>query len=155
MPYVTVSNFSALPPDSYSDLGATAATAAINAEGILVSGQVDSYLRKRKTLPLTGTVDPAVTLAAQDIVAWRLLKFRGFSAAAGADEEVKKAKDEAFAWLTKVAEGLVEIGGTDSSSDQVDLMGPLSASDEAVDWNYQTRGSDCNSCSGTEPELIP
>lgn len=154
MAYVDVSNFSALPPDSYSDLGATAATAAINAEGVLVSGLVDSYLRKRKTLPLVGTVDPAVTCAAQDIVAWRLLKFRGFSAAAGADEEVKKAKDEALAWLTKVSEGLVEVGGTDSSSDQVDLMGPLSSSEAAADWDYQMGGDDC-SCSDSSESLIP
>jgi phage gp36-like protein len=152
---VDSTNFSALPPDSYSDLGATAATAAIDAEGLLVSDLVDSYLRKRKTLPLTGTIDSAVVCVTQDIVAWRLLKFRGFSAAAGADEEVKKAKDEAYVWLTKVAEGLVEVGGTDSSSDQVDLMGPLSASDEAVDWNYQTRGSSCDSCGGSEPKLLP
>lgn len=154
MAYITVANFSALPPDSYADLGATAATAAINAEGELVSGVIDSYLRKRKTLPLIGTVDPAITAVANDIVAWRLLKFRGFSAAPGADEEVKKAKDEAYVWLTKVSVGEVEVGGTDSSSDQVDLNGPLAASEEPVDFNYQTRSSECG-CASDPSVLLP
>lgn len=140
MAYVDHTNFAALPPDSYADI--EDAEDVIDAEGELASGLADSYLRKHKTLPLIAPYDPALVAVVQDIMAWRLLKFRGFNVTQGADEEVKIAKDQAFEWLTKVSVGEVEVGGLDSSSDQVDLMGTLSEPGESVDWHFVT-GQDC------------
>jgi phage gp36-like protein len=140
MAYVDHTNFSALPPSAYADIDDS--DDAIDAEGELASALADSYLRKRKTLPLVAPYDPALVAAVEDIVAWRLLKFRGFNPVQGADEDVKRAKDQALEWLTLVSIGDVEVGGQDSSSDQVDLMGTLADEGESVDWHFVT-GEDC------------
>lgn len=141
MAYVTHSNFSALPADAYSDI--SGANSVIDAEGVNASGIADNYIRKRKTLPLIAPYDGGLVAAVQDITAWRLLKYRGFNVAPGADDEVVKAKDEAIKWLEAVRDGVIELDGLDSSSDQVDLMGTLSDEGSTVDWQYQT-GEDCS-----------
>jgi len=118
--------------DAFSDVDPT----VIDAEIVLTSGIADSYLRKRKTLPLVAPYDPALVAYVLDLTGFRLMRNRGFSPANGADEEIKKAGEKAIAWFESVRDGLTEIGGRDSSSDQVDLTGTLASSDPSVPWDF-------------------
>jgi phage gp36-like protein len=134
MAYSTSTEFLAVAflSDAFSDVSTT----VIDAELVLVSGIADSYLRKKKSLPLLVPYDPALVAYVLDLTGFRLMRNRGFSPANGADEEIKKAGEKAIAWFESVRDGLTEVGGVDSSSDQIDLGGTLSSTGESISWDF-------------------
>lgn len=136
--YVTPEEFSltGLPPEATTDLDPAAIVQAL----VLASGEADSYLRKRKVLPLVAPYDDGLKEAVSAIARLLLLRgARGFSPSPEADSTVVSGRDAAIAWLEKVASGLVEIsGGYDAAGE--DLGGPLSDGPTATDFSFFTGG---------------
>jgi phage gp36-like protein len=122
--YSTEAQFTALglPGAAFADLGSPRLVAAL----VAASGVIDSYLRKRKTLPMVSWEED-LQRACQHIAAWDLMCFRGFNPANPSDQAVVKRYDDCINWLRDVAKGLVEIGGVDSTP-ELDEEGTLAYS---------------------------
>lgn len=123
--YVTKEQFfeSGLPESFFDDL----ADATIEGALAKASSIVDSYLRKRHTLPLT-TIGEDVRKAVCDLAALHILTYRGFSLESKADLAIVNAQKDAVQWLRDVSRGLCEIEGVDATPD-VDENGPVVTQD--------------------------
>jgi len=89
----------------------TSRTAAL----VAWSAYADGYLAKRFTLPLVAWGDD-LRQAVVDLAAWKVLATRGFDPTSAKDVAVRDSRDDAEAWLTKVARGTIEPQGiTDST----------------------------------------
>lgn len=132
--YVTRTEFldQGLPSGALTDI----ANATIDAALLWASEVCDSYMRKRHLLPLTAWGNDLRTLVC-DLAAWRLLKRKGFNPAAPAHQAILKSYDEALLSLKDVAQGLTELGVTDSSA-ALDEDGPLASSVSAPSFQYFT-----------------
>lgn len=92
-------------------LGMTQAVfdAAVNAQIVAVSGKIDSYLRGKYAVPLTGALGPnsyppEFRKATTDIEALELLTWRGFNPDQF-DEVFVKRSEAAYKWLSDIAKG--------------------------------------------------
>lgn len=138
MPYVTKEEFfeSGLPESFFEDV----ADATVDGAIAKASSIVDSYLRKRHTLPISNygqdLKDATCALAAH-----RILVYRGFSVESRADMAIIDASKEARAWLRDVAKGLCEIEGVDATPD-LDENGPIVSQGTENRSRLWTRG-DC------------
>lgn len=127
-----------LDPDTFEGIEDTTIDEAI----VWASGQADSYIQKRKTLPLL-TWGADLKNAVGDMTAYKLLKKRGFQPNSP-DTLVVKGYDDAVLWLKDVAKGLAELVDCVDSTPEVDEGGPLAGSDnDRQDFRYFTRGEDC------------
>lgn len=123
-----------LPSDALTDLEEGDVENAIEA----ASRTVDSYLRKRFSLPLVSWGND-VSQAVADLAQYNLLSRRGFRPNSGNDEIVVRRRDDAVKWLENVARGLVEPDIVDSTP-ELDEEGSLAHSDNAVSMQWNTRG---------------
>jgi phage gp36-like protein len=87
--------------------------AAINDQLVAVSGKVESYLRTRYAVPLTGTLGPNTYLkeivkAVTDIEAFELLMWRGFNPDQF-DATFETRWKAAWDWLKDIAKGVVSV----------------------------------------------
>lgn len=82
------------------------------------NAEVDSYLGVRFTVPLS-TVPLILRERATDIAVYHLYKKRVGEAAVEVPEEVRRAYEEAIAWLEKVRDGKATIAGLDTQGQQV------------------------------------
>ena len=133
--YATEAEFlsQSIPSDAWTGLPA----GTIDTSLAWASGRIDSYLRKRYSLPLTSAGDE-LKEACCAIAAWNLLRRRGFRAGSGADEAVVKAHDDAVSWLRDVSRGLAELDASTDATPPLDEAGTLTASETAPDWRWFT-----------------
>jgi phage gp36-like protein len=115
--------------------------ATIDAALVWASARVDSYIKKRVTLPLVSYSED-IKDAAVNLAGLRLLRRRGIDPASGNNQSVIDQAEESLVWLKDIAKGACEIAVYVDSTPAVDEAGPLASSDDLTDWQYTTRGSD-------------
>lgn len=121
MAYVTREEFfdSALPESFWEG----ASNDVIDDALARASSLVDSYLRKRYSLPLA-SFGPDIREAVCALAARTILIYRGFSLESRSDVAIIDRAKEAMVWLRDVSKGLCEIEGTDATPD-LDENGPV------------------------------
>lgn len=124
--FAQVSTFQDLP-------GPTIDTALIWA-----SARVDSYIKKRVTLPLISFSEDLKD-ACINFAGLRLLRRRGIDPSSGNNQSVVDQAKESLDWLKLVATGECEIASYVDSMPTVDEAGPLASSDPITDFQWQTR----------------
>lgn len=67
-----------------------------------VCGEADSKMAARFPTPLTGQIDPTITMNVCKIAAFEILRIRGFNPQNGADMVIREAAKEARAWFDAV-----------------------------------------------------
>lgn len=133
MSYATQTDLSRLGVKST----ATASLASNDLDAALAAASAfaDSYLGNRYSLPLSA-YGADVTLAVAKIAAWEIMSAqRGHSPENGADSIWKTRRDEAVAWLEKVASGdLTPSGCVDSTADVDELGTPTVTTTARRGW---------------------
>lgn len=105
------------------------------------SSIIDSYLRKRHTLPISSYGDD-LSSAAYAIATYTLIRRRGADATSNfADQLVVKGYDDTIRWLENLAKGLVELAGTSDATPAEPEAAPLFESDEPSRWTFANRAS--------------
>ncbi len=127
-----------VPPEGLSGLTATQLNDAI----AWASDEIDGYLAKRFTLPLT-VVSSDIKRRCTILASYYLLTRRGFRHGGELNELIVKLYDDAVEWLLRVSRGDITPQCVDSTP-QVDEEGSLVASAPRVSWRTFTgpRGSD-------------
>jgi phage gp36-like protein len=115
----------ALPPRALEGV----ADADINAALIAASSEADSYIATRYPLPLA-TWPKVLSLHVAAMAAWHLKRGEGFQPEADGSIEnpIRTGYEDALAWLTKLAKGLVSLSPAETSPAAGDR--PAAASDE-------------------------
>ena len=140
MSYSTPTKFydQLLPPEALDGLGGTS---TVQGALDIAAGRVNSFLKKRYTLPLTSWGED-LEYAELCLAQFQLISRRGFSPQSESDKNAKELKDEAITWLKLVAKGEVEPDEIADSTPDLDEAGPLADSSSPVGFDYFT-GSDC------------
>ncbi len=81
------------------------------------SAWADTFLRKRHTVPLTGTIDPALVEAVCQRAAYRILQPRGFDATNASDLTIRDGGREAEDFLKAVELGHRHLITTDEETE--------------------------------------
>ena len=110
---------------------------------IEASGEADSYLMKRYTLPLLSW-GADLTGHTRKLARYAAFDDRGFDPSNPADQAIVNGRRDAIAWLTKVAAGDVELVGAIDSTPALEEAGPIHSGDAAHDWQWgKRRSEDC------------
>lgn len=102
------------------------------------------FVKKRKVLPLL-VWGADLKHAVCSVAYYDCISKRGYDPGAANADTVRVRYDDASGWLLLVSRGDAElIDCVDSSTTPtVDEASPIMASDDIVNWNYQTRGRGC------------
>ena len=127
-----------VPPDGLSGLTTQQLSDAID----WASDEIDGYLTKRFTLPLT-TVSNDIKRRCAILASFYLLTRRGFRVGGELNEMLTKLYDDAIVWLMAVSKGDIVPQCIDSTPD-VDEEGSLTASGPKISFRTFT-GPVCDS----------
>lgn len=107
------------------------------------SGEADSYIGKRKKLPLL-TWGADLKGATRRMARYYALGDRGFNPQNAGDQAVVKQYTDAIAWLKQVASGEAELVDAVDSSVAIDEAGPLHDGEAPHRWLWgsSSRGED-------------
>lgn len=125
---------------TFQDLPGTTIDTAL----VWASARVDSYIKKRVTLPLVSYSEDLKD-ATINLAGLRLLRRRGIDPSSGNNQSVIDQAKESTDWLKLVSTGDCEIASYVDSTPTVDEAGPLASSDPITDFQFQTRDSDGDS----------
>ena len=119
--YATYEQFSRLLPSTlFSSIDIALQVQALSD----ASAEADGYLDSQYQLPLVAWGFDLSTHVCE-IAAYRLIMFRGFNPDSGHDQHFRMRYDDAIAWLTKVARGVVSPPGfVDSTGVSLASGGP-------------------------------
>jgi phage gp36-like protein len=115
--------------------------ATIDTALLWASSRVNSYIKKRVTLPLLAW-STDLTEATCKIAKYRLINRRGIDGQSGNNQTVIDDYKETIDWLRDVSKGLVELDAYTDSDQTLEEAAPLASSDPITDWDYTTRHSD-------------
>jgi phage gp36-like protein len=121
-----------IPPDGLSGLSA----AQLNDAIAWASDEIDGYISKRCTLPLT-KVPSDIKRRCAILASWYALTRRGFKPGAPLNELLVKLYDDAVSWLLSVSKGDITPQWIDSTPD-VDEEGSLTASGPKISFRTFT-----------------
>lgn len=125
------------PIEAFQDLPGTTIDTAL----VWNSARVDSYIKKRVTLPLISWSED-LRYVTNCLTGLHLIRRRGIDPTSGNNQSVIDQAAEAIKWLESVSKGLVEIAVYVDSTPTIDEASPLASTDPIVDWNFQTRDVD-------------
>jgi phage gp36-like protein len=117
--------------------------AAIDTALIWASSRVNSYIKKRVTLPLISWSED-IKVATCQLAAKQLIDRRGIDYSAGNNQTIQDNAKTALDWLKDVSKGLAELDTFVDSAPTLDEASPLASSDPLTDWDYTTRESSDN-----------
>lgn len=122
------------PIAAFQDLPGTTIDTAL----VWASARVDSYIKKRVTLPLVSYSEDLKD-ATVNLAGLRLLRRRGIDQSSGGNQAIIDQAKDSIDWLLEVSKGNCEIAAYVDSTPTVDEAAPLASGDAITDWQYTTR----------------
>lgn len=126
----------------YTDIPGTVIDTAL----VWASSRVNSYIKKRVTLPLLSWSED-IKVATCQLATKQLIDRRGIDYSSGNNQTILDNSKVALDWLRDISKGLAELDTYVDSAPTLDEASPLASSDALTDWDYTTReSSDSDEC---------
>lgn len=125
----------------YTDVPGSAIDLAL----VWASSRVNSYIKKRVTLPLISWSED-IKVATCQLAAKQLIDRRGIDYSAGNNQTIQDNAKTALDWLRDVSKGDAELDTFVDSAPTLDEASPIASSDPLTDWDFQTREPTDDEC---------